>query len=301
MPKKLVFGVLAVLLPSYCYSDGIAPYYGVTNNAAADALRWSMGNVLPTPPGVTVDNVFYSYTPNKATADAMKVHIGNQSAFDESKWIWRETDDWTGIQGGIEIRKLVNVPELPKAAWGDGSIEVEGTGTITNPRVIYSYTVDPCFDPQYSPQCPGYKVQVPDIPEVDLSSIYDATSDANQEEYDILDERNENDEEEETEEEKAEREAEEEKDSKERLEKALAAADNSAMFAQAVAAGQVLDAMNARVPVNSYLEKKIAGGTYNETTRLIDTQLPENRKGLRNGLAQQLLHQKMVEMQFQTK
>ena len=50
--------------------------------------------------------------------------------------------------------------------------------------------------------------------------------------------------------------------------------------------------------LNPYYEAKIPGGEYKETTVLQDTQLPDSRSGLRNGLAQQLLHQQMVDMQF---
>jgi hypothetical protein len=40
------------------------------------------------------------------------------------------------------------------------------------------------------------------------------------------------------------------------------------------------------------------GGVYEETTTLKDSQLPENPRGLRNGLAQQLLHEQMVGEQY---
>ena len=52
MLKKLLLSVALVSYPYYCYSDSITPYYGTTGNAAADAaMRWSMQNVLPEPPG----------------------------------------------------------------------------------------------------------------------------------------------------------------------------------------------------------------------------------------------------------
>jgi hypothetical protein len=165
--------------------------------------------------------------------------------------------------------------------------------------VIYQYKVDPCYDPQYDPNCPGYQVQIPDIPEVDLASIYDATKDenANREaiDSDLIEKK---DTEEKSEEELAEEEAEEEKDRKERLEKALSEADNSAMFAQALAAAQVLASINAATNMNTYYSTTIPGGTYSDTVVLQDKQIPENKNGLRNGLAQQLLHEQMVDMQY---
>ena len=48
----------------------------------------------------------------------------------------------------------------------------------------------------------------------------------------------------------------------------------------------------------AYIPKTIDGGVYKETLVMQDQKLPTNPRGLRNGLAQQLLHEKMVEMQY---
>ena len=40
------------------------------------------------------------------------------------------------------------------------------------------------------------------------------------------------------------------------------------------------------------------GGVYDDNIQLLDSRLPENRQGLRNGLAQQILHTKMVDEQY---
>jgi hypothetical protein len=291
-------------LPGYSYSEGITPYYGQTGNAAANGLNWSMGNVLPTPPGLDINAVIYNYTIRKQTDDSVTVHVQNENA-DGTGYIFRETDDWRpGSLDGTQINKVVGVGSVPRSMWGDGSIEVEGNGSVEDPTVIYTYRVDPCFDPQFSPACPGYKVPVPDIPEIDYS-IYDTTQDAYNKtvctEADTSSDcqaNREADKDEETDEEKAEREAEEERDSKERLEKALAAADNSALFAQALAQSQVLDQMNLTTNMNAYYAATIQGGTYAESVTLIDKQLPDNRQGLRNNRAQQILHQQMVDQQY---
>jgi hypothetical protein len=281
--------------PSYSYSESIQPYFGTTPNAAAGGHTWSMGTVLPTPPGLDINGVIYSYTPNKNTEDDMKVHVQNEKV--GGGYIFRETDDWSGAPGGIEIRKVVPViPQLPRELWGDGSIEVEGTGTVEDTNVIYSYKVDPCYDPQFDPNCPGYVVPVPVIPEVDVSTIYDATQDeyvtlSNEERVTI--EENEEvleeiDEEEEEEEEKRKREY--------RLQ---ALADTNA----ALLIGQDLQllAMNRAVQTiidNTYLKTSIPGGEYKDTLVLVDKKIDENKQGLRNGLAQQLLHEQMVDMQY---
>jgi hypothetical protein len=299
--KKKLLLALVVLLPSYSYSDSITPYYGQTGNAAANGYTWGMGGILPDgTPGLDINGVIYNYTIQKEVGDSVNVHVQNENALGTG-YIFRETDEWKpGSLGGTEINKVVPVvPGIPRQAWGDGSIEVEGPGSVEDANVIYQYKVNPCYDPQYDPNCPGYQVQIPDIPEVDLASIYDATEDenANREaiDSDLIEKE---DTEKKSEEELAEEEAEEEKDRKERLEKALAAVDNSALFAQALAASQVLDSINAATNVNSYYVKSIPGGTYSDTIVLQDKQIPENKNGLRNGLAQQLLHEQMVDMQY---
>jgi hypothetical protein len=286
-----------VLLPGYSYSEGLNPYYGYTGNAAANGLSWSMGEVLPTPPGLDINTVIYNYTIRKETEDQVDVYVGNENA-NGTGYIFREHDEWrSGSLDGTEINKVIGVGSVHRDLWGDGSIEVQGNGSVEDPNVIYTYRVEPCYDPQFNPGCPGYKPPVPDITTVEYD-IYDATAeDANQTQYNPDDELYE-DEEKLSEEELAEKEAEEEKDRKERLEKALAAADNSAMFAQALAQSQILDTMNQVTNMNSYYAATIPGGTYNDTVQLIDKQLPDNRRGLINNRAQQLLHQQMVDQQY---
>ena len=300
MLKKLPLLAGLVCWAGYSYSESIAPYYGVTPNAAAGAHTWSMNNVLPGGvPGLDINLVIYSYTPQKNTADDMVVHIQNLNA-DGSGYIFRESDDWSGAPGGTSIRKAVPVIPTNRSQWGNGSIEVEGTGTVEDAFVFYNYRVDPCYDPQFNPNCPGYvQPQPPEIETVDVDSLYDSLSDSavtdalastDVDQYD--------DKEELLEEEKKKKEEEEERDSKERLEKALAAVDSTLLFAEAFAQDQLLQSMNMAINMNSYYAASIAGGTYKESVTLVDREIPENKNGLRNGFAQQLLHEKMVEMQY---
>lgn len=300
MLKRKLFLVWVAWLPSYCYSDSIAPYYGQTGNAASSGYVWSMDNVLPSGiPGLDINGVIYNYTVNKNIDDALTVHVQNQKA-NGTGYIFRETDDWLpGSQDGTQINKVVPVVPSNRALWGEGSIVTEGDGSVSDARVLYTYKVDPCYDPQFDPNCPGYQVQVPDTPQVDYE-IYDATADAENTQYNPDDELY-DDEEEMSDEEKSEKEAEEEKDSKERLEKALSAADNSAMFANALATAQMLNTVTMATNMNSYYQASIPGGVYKETVTLQDKQIPENKNGLRNGLAQQLLHEQMINMQYNKK
>ena len=209
--------------------------------------------------------------------------------------VFRETDDWSGVQGGIEIRKVIGLANIPREAWGNGSIEVEGDGTVEDATVIYSYKVDPCYNPQYDPNCPGYKVPVPEV--TVTIDIYDATQDEyvslNDEQRSLIDENEETLEDIDQEEE----EAEEEAKRKYRLEQMMAAGEAAAYFAE----NQIIEQMNnaTQIAVNdSYLNATIDGGVYQEDVVLVDKILDDNKQALRNGLAQQLLHEQMVQMQY---
>jgi hypothetical protein len=297
MLKKKLFLALVVLLPSYSYSESIAPYYGYTGNAVADqALQWSMGNVLPSPPGLDIQNVIYSYKINKETGDFVSVNVQNENALGTG-YIFRQTDDWMpGSLSGTRINKVVGVGSIPREFWGDGSIEVNGPGSVYEANVVYTYRVDPCYDPQFDPNCPGYVQPTPVIYEVDLDSLYDATKDENidldrkvalEQNEENLDEN-----------ERKKEEAEEELKRKYRLEKALSAVDASALFAESQRIQQMNQLANMAATTKGYYAASIPGGTYNDSVVLVDSKLPENRSGLRNGFAQQLLHQQMVESQF---
>ena len=297
MLKKKLFLALVVLLPSYSYSESISPYYGYTGNAAADnALRWSMGNVLPEPPGLDIQNVIYSYRIQKETGDFVTVNVQNENA-SGTGYIFRETDEWRpGSLSGTQINKVIGVGSIPREAWGDGSIEVNGPGSVYEANVVYTYRVDPCYDPQFDPNCPGYVQPMPTIYEVDLDSLYDATKDEN---IDLdrkvsLEQNEENLEENE----KDKKEAEEEQKRKYRLEKAMSAVDASAIFAESQRIQQMNALANMAATTQGYYAASIPGGAYNDSVVLVDAKLPENKNGLRNGFAQQLLHQQMVDSQF---
>ena len=297
MRKKLLLPLALAFWPSYSYSESIATYYGYTGNAVADqALRWTMGDILPDPPGVFVDNVIYSYDIQKETGDTVSVTVFNENA-SGTGYVFRDKQDWLpGSLAGTRINKVVPLGSLHRDVFGDGGITVEGPGSVTDPNVVYTYRVEPCYNPQFDANCPGYKTPVPVMPDIDYE-IYDAVEngDASQEEWDPNNENYE-DEEQLTEEEIAEQEAEEDKNRKERLEEALFEAGRAELFALALTASRLKDA--EQINLTSYTQKTIQGGTYNDTVRLQDTQLPDAKSGLRNGLAQQLLHKQMIDMQY---
>jgi hypothetical protein len=297
MLKKLSLLAVLALWAHYSYSDSITPYYGQTGNASVGGNIWNMDNVLPPNiPGLDITGVIYNYKIVKPTDETVSVHVQNQRA-NGFGYIFRETDDWLpGSLSGTQINKVVPVVPSNRSLWGDGSIAVDGNGSVEEPRVVYNYKVDPCYDPQFDPNCPGYVKPVPTIVEVDPSTLYDVMNDENVTLNQETDQENYEEEKELTDEEKAEKEKEEKKDSKERLEKALAAADNSALFANAFAQSQAIT--QTQVNMNAYYTKYIAGGEYNESIVLDGGNIPDNPQGKRLNFSTQKLHNEMVDMQY---
>jgi hypothetical protein len=56
--------------------------------------------------------------------------------------------------------------------------------------------------------------------------------------------------------------------------------------------------MNSSTNIDTYYNSKINGGIYKDTLVLNGGNLPDNKKGLRNNLAQQLLHNQLVDLQY---
>ena len=273
-----------VLLPSYSYSE---PYtYGATSNAASNALSWAMDSILPSIGGVDINGLLYRYTTVKDPDADMKVHVGNHNASGDG-YTFRETDDWSGVPGNT-IVKSFPLSNIPASQWGTGFVEVEGEGTIKDAVVIYNYRLDKCYDPQSDPTCAGYVKPMPVIPEV---TVYDALEDdavvdtleADEFQYDedgklILDE--------------------EEEEEETRIEMGLTASANALTLFKTQGQDDIIMAINKQTNINMYYNAKINGGTLNDAAGLKDGTIADNKKALRNNLAQQVLHEKMVDMQY---
>lgn len=146
------------------YSWAQDSVYGVTNNAADNGLNWSMNGVLPdfSSPNVTlqVNGVTYYYVMTKDAEDIAKVYVRNEDAINGG-YVFEEIDDWSGLPGN-SIQKNFRFTGIPGEQWGQGSMEVEGDGTISDPSMIYSYRMDIttadiiCTNPLSNPTCPGF-------------------------------------------------------------------------------------------------------------------------------------------------
>lgn len=253
-----------------------------------------MTNVLPQQAGLEVTGIFYKYTAVKDPETDMVVWVQNEDAVNDGQYIFREVDDWSG-RPGKTIKKYIPQNDVLINRWGDGSIEWEGEGTVEDPMVTYDYRYDPCFDPQSSPECPGYIPEIPEIPEVDLSLIDSMNQDLidkNEKDKEVDPELLDDDEEE------RERKMVQQR-KKERLEVALGAVNSALMTAEAQA--KYASLMSLSLIPQTYVETTIPGGTYEEPVVLKDKNLPDNKSARRVGLAQQLLHEKMVNSQYESK
>lgn len=264
--------------------------YATSNNAANAGLNWVMSNVLPQAAGLTVNNVVYRYTTDKIPEDDMLVHVQNENAQGEG-YIFRATDDWSGLPGNT-INKTIPVGSIGIDYWGDGSIEVEGFGTVLDPEVYYTYQYIPCDNPQADPSCPGYidPLSLIQEPEIDTSSQEYIQAELDR---------------------KANLKAQQEEEEKEARDKMAKSMEKKVRESLEDMLGLSLGASlqkeqdtllhNALVATN-YLPRgylvAIKGGEYPETVVLKDSKLPDSKKGLRVGLASELRHQELVNLQY---
>ena len=282
--------LIVALLAAYATNVHSEYLYGISGNMAGTGHTWGMNNLGPSgSQGLRINGVYYQYTPVKNTEDDMLVHVRNKRV--GGGYIFSSTDDWSGLPGGIPITRGFNIDNLPIELWGDGTIDVEGTGSVIDANVIYSYKYNnDCLTPMSDPSCSGYTDAV-------LAMMNSSTIEA----YSPMGDKNITD----TLEAKAELESEESDEEtdedKEMLEKILSSVDDSILSANVVSQNILMFAMTNMTTMNTYYDKKLAGGTYKETTVLDGGNLPDNAKGARAGLAQQLLHTQMVSQQYHLK
>jgi len=228
-------------------------------------------------PGTDINGVFYRYTAVKEPEDAYTVSIQNKAA-DSSGYIFRETDDWSGGSGGT-IQKFIPLPYSPLGDWGQGSIDEVGIGEVQDPVVLYSYRFDTEF------------VQQQEIPNLPVIIPYNALSD----DY-VLSALAPTDLELIQDDEEPKKDKDEEEDEK-RLETALAASENALTIGNAMSQSAILQTMNIATNMQTYYDRQIAGGKYQETVVLKDKNISDNKRALRS-LGQDRLHKKLVDQQY---
>lgn len=272
-----------LLCSSFSYPDIVS---GTTQNAAGKGLTWHMPEVLPAITGLTVDGVIYQYSAVKNTSDPMIVSIQNKNAIDPG-YIFRKQDNWSGLPGNT-ITKVVPVESVAAKYWGEGSITVDGKGTVTNPSVVYKYRYDTCSDPLSSPSCPGYAEAMLKTLTIKASETIDPLS--NEYVKSALESKPIPEEEKKV-----------ETDTKtKKVEKVIAekkAVPNALLSAQDALKASRFDMMNNIPGFNAY-SINIAGGVYNDVIRYPEKKLPDSKKARSFGLAQEKLHNAMVDSQY---
>lgn len=285
---------LVVLGLALSYSSYSEEVFDSTSNAAVNGHDWVMKNILPQQPGLKVNGVLYRYTTVKETEDAMTVSVQNNDAT-QPGYIFRETDDWTGVPANT-IQKYVPTAGIVIDRWGDGSIDVTGKGSVVDASVIYNYQYDKCFDPLSDPSCPGYQSAWFDY--VNQYGVFDLDIDINNtqvDEYinDSLDTTIEPDDLNEEETEVADNE-EKEVD----MEEMLSIADKAVLSSLSISKSVSISVMNNISGMVVYYKTTIPGGVYKEPLQYKDKELPTNKRARRVGLAQQLKHNEMIELQY---
>jgi len=284
--------LVVALLAIYATNAHSEYLYGLTGNMAGTGHTWGM-NIGPSgSQSLKINGVFYQYTPVKNTEDDMVVHVRNKR-FGTNEYIFSSTDDWSGLPGGIPITKGFVIDNLPIELWGDGSIDVEGSGSVVDANVVYSYKYNnDCLTPMSDPSCSGYIDAVLSMMGESKIEVYDPLADENI--ADVIDEKAELDEE-------VQQEDDEKVKAKDRLQRMLSGVNDSILYANVSSQNLLMFAMSRSNNLNPYYDKKLAGGVYKETVILSGGELPDNAKGARAGLAQQLLHTQMVNSQYEPK
>ena len=249
---------------------------------------WGMNIGPSNTQSLKINGLYYQYTPIKAVEDDMLVHVRNKR-LGTNEYIFSETDDWSGRVGGIPITKGFIINNLPIELWGDGSIDVEGNGSVVDASVVYSYKYNnDCLTPMSDPSCSGY-----------IDAVLAMMSNTKVDGYNPLDDDNISDVIDEKAEPEDDIEQENKKDeSKDRLEQILSGVDDSVLSANVISQNLLMFAMTNNLTMNPYYDKTLSGGEYKEVITLNDGKLPDNKRGARVGLAQQLLHTEMVNMQY---
>lgn len=263
--------------------------YETSPNAAANGLDWVMSNILPQQAGLTVNGVVYRYTTVKETEDDMVVHVQNEDALNLGQYIFRSTDDWSGLPGNT-IRKLVPVNNIPRERWGDGSIQIEGKGSVENALVLYNYQYDPCFGVTDKPECPNY---IPPIVMPDLA-MQDPLDDPYIKEE--LEKKTEVEDEDEDERDRKRTQENGKVRERRSLESILGIVEVSLVAAADVANMTLLTNLNT-IPNSYYVI--LPDTKYEETIVLPDATLPDNTRAARVNFAQDQLHQRMVNLQYE--
>ena len=274
--------------PYYCSSENI---YGNTKNAASNAHRWAMNNLLPSQTGLSVEGIFHRYTLTKDPTKDSTVSITNKKIGGDG-YIYEYTDNWNKIPGGTKVTYDA-VPSTLGNLFGDGEIKVTGDGSLSDVTILYHYKFDPCHTPLTDPSCPDFK-----------DALYQYLLDNN-----LLDTPNVEDpfynqwvqiqleEQAEAEEQEA-LEIEEAEESEElSVEEILSVAGAAEKIADPMQQLNMMKQIAAVGKLELYYNAVIDGGVYKDNLVIDGGNITDNAKGLRN-LTQDSVHRSIVRSQY---
>lgn len=255
-----------------------------TGTSPVSALSWTMSNVLPNYSGLLVNSLTYRYTVTKVPSDTFLVTV--QNADTQGGYLFRNVDDWSNRPGNTITKSFALEPSAA-SRWGTGSITTQGTGEVSNPYVLYSYRYDTCSATVIlDPKCPGYKASI------STTSVYDPLQDdavraaietknqpADEQEFNraLLSDKAET-----------------------KRSAASKAAQNSLITAEALNTANAFESLN-NMPAFTTYYAALPGGAYRDVLVYPVKTLPQTRNSLRLNLSQQLLHTKLVDLQYPPK
>ena len=253
-----------------------------------------MANILPNQTGLTIEAIYHEYKITKPEYANATVNIKNEYA-NGTGYIYEHSDNWNGIEGNTKKRYDPIASSLGML-WGDGSISVDGTGSLTDVSILYHYKFDPCAVPLSDPSCEGYQDALlkylmdnnlinnnPSIDDPYYSDIVQFQLDKKIEQEEL---------------ELAEAKIEEEAEEEVTLEDALSVTDGAASIIDDPAKQlKMLQEMSGVAKIEMYYQVSIDGGIYQDIIVLDDGDIKDNWKALKH-LNQNSVHRKMVREQY---
>ena len=277
---------LVLFWPSYSLSEVI---FGRGTTAE---LNWAMTNVIPQALGLKVNGIYHRYTIEKDPNSDATVRICNENP-NGNGCSYLHIDNWNQQPGSTKIG--YDPVSIAGELLGNGSITVNGDGTITESIIHYDYVYDTCSDPLTDPRCPNYESALlqylldngllddPDVKDPYLDEYVQMQLDrkAEQEEADSNKEEV----------------AEEEEKEKETLQEQLAVGGATEKIANTAEQNAIMLALSQVPKLNPYYAQDIQGGEYKDTITLKDNKIVDNKKALRS-LASDTKHREIVRSQY---
>ena len=284
-------GLLALVVfswPCYSYSENI---YGNTKNAASDAHKWVMNNLLPAQTGLTVEGVFHKYTITKQPTTNSTVSITNKKVGGD-EYVYEYVDDWNNLPSGTKIKYDQIAPTLGNL-FGDGEIKVTGDGSLSDVLILYHYKYDPCHTPLSDSSCPNFKDALYDY----LSTNGLLTSPNVDDPYYNQWVQIQLDEQAEVEELEVDEPEEEEASEELTVEEVLSVAGVVDKIADPVQQLKMMQQIAAIGKLELYTNRDIDGGVYEDVLQIDGGEFEDNVKAYRS-LSQDSTHRSMVRSQY---